>query len=155
MANPNAMLTAAAAWQSLNAIGMPEARLPIAQAIITVCESPKSNSVVTAIERAWADAEKGEYENVPLHLRDTHYKGADKLGSGEGYLYPHDFPGHYIHQKYTPVEAEGLPYYEPSDQGYENDIRRLRLTREENARLSDEIFRVNSKGARNDQNEDQ
>jgi len=155
MANPNAMLTAAAAWQSLNAIGMPEARLPIAQAIITVCESPKSNSVVMAIERAWADAEKGEYENVPLHLRDTHYKGADKLGSGEGYRYPHDFPGHYIHQKYTPVEAGGLPYYEPSDQGYENDIRALRLVREENARLSDEILRAKSKGAKNDQNKDQ
>ncbi len=155
MANPNAMLTAAAAWQSLNAIGMPEARLPIAQAIITVCESPKSNSVVMAIERAWADAEKGEYENVPLHLRDTHYKGADKLGSGEGYQYPHDFPGHYIHQKYTPVEARGLPYYEPSDQGYENDIRALRVIREENARVSDEILRTNSKGVKNDQNEDQ
>ncbi len=155
MANPNAMLTAAAAWQSLNAIGMPEARLPIAQAIITVCESPKSNSVVTAIERAWADAEKGEYENVPLHLRDTHYKGADKLGSGEGYRYPHDFPGHYIHQKYTPVEAKGFPYYEPSDQGYENDIRSLRAIREENACLSDEILRSSNKGVKNDQNEDQ
>ncbi|MBQ3080019.1 MAG: replication-associated recombination protein A [Clostridia bacterium] len=129
MANPNAMLTAAAAWQSLQAIGMPEARLPIAQAIITVCESPKSNSVVMAIDRAWADAEKGDYDNVPAHLRDTHYKGADALGSGEGYLYPHDFPGHYVSQSYAPVEAQGLPYYEPSDQGYENEIQSIRRER--------------------------
>lgn len=152
MANPNAMLTAAAAWQSLNAIGMPEARLPIAQAIITVCESPKSNAVVMAIDRAWADAEKGEYENVPLHLRDTHYKGADKLGSGEGYLYPHDFSGHYVHQRYAPIEAMGLPYYEPSDQGYESQIRALRNEREEYARMNDQIINhANNKGAENDQ----
>ena len=151
MANPNAMLTAAAAWQSLNAIGMPEAKLPIAQAIITVCESPKSNSVVMAIERAWADAEKGEYQNVPLHLRDTHYKGADKLGSGEGYLYPHDFPGHYIHQSYAPLEAEGLPYYEPSSEGYEKEIRLLRTKREEDARINDEMISRTIKGAKNDQ----
>ncbi len=129
MANPNAMLTAAAAWQSLNSIGMPEARLPIAQAIITVCESPKSNAVAQAIERAWADAEKGNFENVPVHLRDTHYKGADRLGSGEGYLYPHDFPGHYVYQMYAPLEARNMPYYEPSDQGFENEVRRLREER--------------------------
>ncbi len=155
MANPNAMLTAAAAWQSLNAIGMPEAKLPIAQAIITVCESPKSNSVVMAIERAWADAEKGEYQNVPVHLRDTHYKGADKLGSGEGYLYPHDFSGHYIHQRYAPLEAEGLPYYEPSNEGYENEIRRLRAKREEDACINDEIISRTIKGVKNDQIQDQ
>ena len=155
MANPNAMLTAAAAWQSLNAIGMPEAKLPIAQAIITVCESPKSNSVVMAIDRAWADAEKGEYENVPLHLRDTHYKGADKLGSGEGFLYPHDFSGHYIHQRYAPIEAEGLPYYEPSNEGYEKEIRLLRTKREEDARINDEIINRTIKGAENDQIQDQ
>jgi len=133
LANPNAMLTAAAAWQSLNAIGMPEARLPIVQAIITVCESPKSNAVANAIDRAWADAEKGMFESVPVHLRDTHYKGADRLGSGEGYLYPHDFPGHYVKQDYAPVEACGMPYYTPSDQGFENEIRRLRGEREEAA----------------------
>ena len=130
LANPNAMLTAAAAWTALEAIGMPEAKLPISQAIITVCESPKSNSVVMAIDKAFADAEKGGYENVPVHLRDTHYKGAERLGSGEGYLYPHDFPGHYVKQQYAPLEAENLPYYAPSDQGAETEIRARKLKRE-------------------------
>ena len=130
MANPNAMLAAAAAWQALNAVGMPEARLPIAQAIIAVCESPKSNSVAVAVERAFADAEKGGFESVPAHLRDTHYKGAGQLGSGEGYLYPHDFPGHYVKQTYAPVDAAGMPYYQPSDQGGEVEIARRREARE-------------------------
>ena len=130
MANPNAMLAAAAAWQALNAVGMPEARLPIAQAIIAVCESPKSNSVAVAVERAFADAEKGGFESVPAHLRDTHYKGAGQLGSGEGYLYPHDFPGHYVKQTYAPADAAGMPYYQPSDQGGEVEIARRREARE-------------------------
>lgn len=127
MANPNAMLTAAAAWTALESIGMPEARLPVAQAIITVCESPKSNSVVVAVDKAMEDAEKGNYESVPVHLRDTHYKGASRVGSGEGYLYPHDFPHHYVKQQYAPVEAKGMPYYAPSEMGYENEIRRIRV----------------------------
>ena len=129
MANPNAMLAAAAAWQALNAVGMPEARLPIAQAIIAVCESPKSNSVVMAIDRAMADAERGGYQSVPVHLRDTHYKGADQLGMGDGYLYAHDFPGHFVQQQYLPTEASGLPYYTPSEEGYELKIRKLRAQR--------------------------
>ena len=141
MANPNAMLTAAAAWQSLNAIGMPEARLPIAQAIITVCESPKSDSVSAAIDRAFADAAKGGYGDVPVHLRDTHYKGSEKIGSGAGYLYPHAFPGHYVHQEYLPPDAKGLPYYIPSDQGYENDISRLRLLRESSGLANDALIK--------------
>lgn len=145
MANPNAMLTAAAAWQSLNAIGMPEARLPIAQAIVTVCESPKSNSVSAAVDRAFEDAAKGGYSDVPVHLRDTHYKGAEKIGSGEGYLYPHAFWGHYVHQEYLPPDAKGLPYYEPSDQGFENEISRLRRVRESYGAANDEQI----KGAAN------
>ena len=80
--------------QALEMVGMPEARLSLAQAIIAVCESPKSNSVVMAIDRAMADAEKGGFQPVPQHLRDTHYVGSDKIGSGLGYKYPHDYPGH-------------------------------------------------------------
>ena len=131
MANPMAMLQAVAAAQALETIGMPEAKLPIAQAIIAVCESPKSNSVVMAIDRAMADAEKGGFQSVPVHLRDTHYKGADKLGSGEGYKYPHDYSGHWIPQQYAPLEAGGMPYYEPSEQGFEAEIRKLRAGRKE------------------------
>ena len=131
MANPQAMLLAAAAAQALEFIGMPEAKLPIAQAIIAICESPKSNSVCMAIERAMADAERGGFQAVPVHLRDTHYKGADKIGSGEGYRYPHDFPGHYIPQQYAPLEAQGMPYYVPGELGYENEVRRERARRDE------------------------
>ena len=129
MANPMAMQQAVAAYQALEAVGMPEARLAIAQAIIAVCESPKSNAVLMAVERAIADAEKGGFQPVPQHLRDTHYRGAEKLGSGEGYKYVHDYPGHFIPQEYRPVEADGFPYYVPSRQGYENDVRALRKAR--------------------------
>ena len=128
MANPQAMLLAAAAMRALEAVGMPEARLPIAQAIIAVCESPKSNSVTAAVEAAFANAATGE-DAVPVHLRDTHYKGAEKLGFGIGYKYPHDFPGHYVEQAYAPVGVQGLPYYRPSDQGFENEISALRRER--------------------------
>lgn len=129
MANPMAMLQAVAAAQALETIGMPEAKLPISQAIIAVCESPKSNSVVMAIDAAMADAAKGGFESVPVHLRDTHYKGAEQLGSGEGYKYPHDYPGHYLPQQYAPLEAQGMPYYVPSEQGFEQEIRKIRATR--------------------------
>ncbi len=129
MANPMAMLQAVAAMQALESIGMPEAKLPISQAIIAVCESPKSNSVVMAIDRAMEDAERGGYQSVPVHLRDTHYKGADQLGMGDGYLYAHDFPGHFVQQQYLPTEASGLPYYTPSEEGYELKIRKLRAQR--------------------------
>ena len=129
LANPTAMLQAVAAAQALELIGMPEARLSIAQAIIAVCESPKSNSVVMAIDRATADAEKGGFQPVPVHLRDTHYAGAEKIGSGMGYKYPHDFPGHYVKQQYAPLEARGMPYYTPSDQGQEEKLRQRRRER--------------------------
>ncbi len=124
LANPIAMLEAAAAMQAVETVGLPEARLPLAQAIIAVCESPKSNSVVMAIDQAMADAEKGGFGPVPPHLRDTHYKGSDRLGSGAGYLYPHDFPGHYVKQEYMPPEVKGKRYYLPSDQGHEEKIQK-------------------------------
>lgn len=129
LANPMAMLQAVAAMQALENIGMPEAKLSIAQAIIAVCESPKSNSVVMAIDRAMEDAERGGYQSVPIHLRDTHYKGAAQLGFGEDYKYAHDYPGHYVKQQYAPLEAQSMPYYTPSEQGFEKEIRALRESR--------------------------
>ena len=81
------------------------------------------------LEAAMADAERGDYQAVPVHLRDTHYSGASRLGHGQGYLYPHDFPGHYVEQQYAPPEAGGMPYYVPSEQGFERDVRRLRAER--------------------------
>ena len=82
LANPTAMLQAVAASQALEAVGLPEARLSMAQAIIAICESPKSNSVVMALDQSVADAEKGGFGPVPIHLRDTHYAGHERLGSG-------------------------------------------------------------------------
>lgn len=129
LANPIAMLQAAAAMQAVQTVGMPEARLPLAQAIIAICESPKSNSVVMAIDAAMADAQKGGFGPVPIHLRDTHYQGAGRLGSGEGYKYPHDYPGHYVKQEYMPPEVKGKVYYIPSDQGHEEKIKRAKAMR--------------------------
>lgn len=129
LANPMAMLQAVAAGQALEHIGMPEASLSISQAIIAVCESPKSNSAAVAVERAMEDARKGGFQSVPPHLRDTHYKGAEKLGSGAGYKYPHDYPGHWVEQDYAPLEASSMPYYVPSQQGFEQNIRKIRAQR--------------------------
>jgi len=134
LANPTALLQATAAAQVVEMVGMPEARISLAQAIIAVCESPKSNSVIMAIDKAMADAEKGGFQPVPVHLRDTHYAGADKLGSGMGYKYPHDYPGHYVRQQYAPGEARGMPYYEPSDQGQEEKLRLRRWERNQGKR---------------------
>jgi len=132
MANPMAMLLAAAAATALDTIGMPEAKLPISQAIIALCESPKSNSVVMAIDEAMADAKDRPMGEVPLHLRDTHYAGHQRLDNGKGYQYPHDYPGHYIQQQYMPEDVRGRRYYEPSDQGAEDVIRRRKAAREKN-----------------------
>lgn len=129
LANPTAMLQAVAAAQALETVGLPEARLSMAQAIIAVCESPKSNSVVVALDRCVADAEKGGFGPVPVHLRDTHYAGHERLGSGAQYKYPHDYPGHWIPQEYMPPEVRGHKYYVPSDQGQELKLRERRKGR--------------------------
>ena len=129
MANPNALMQAVAAAQALEFNGMPEARLNIAQAIIFICESPKSNSVLMAIEGAMADAEASYQQPVPAHLRDTHYKGASSLGNGKGYVYPHDLPAHYLKQQYLPDNLKGHVYYRPSEMGAEAKIKKAKETR--------------------------
>lgn len=123
LANPQAMTQAVAAAQALELIGMPEARLSITQAIIFICESPKSNSVVMAMDAAFADAERIPDQPVPMHLRDTAYKGADKLGNGKSYKYPHDYPGHVVQQEYMPPSVNGRRYYIPGELGNEGKIR--------------------------------
>ena len=132
LANPQAMVQAVAAADALQHVGLPEARLSIAQAIIFLCESPKSNAVVTAIVDALADAEQSYDEPVPIYLRDTSFAGAKKLGHGEGYKYPHDYPGHWVAQDYMPVSLKGRQYYKPSDQGQEA---RIKENHEKRARL--------------------
>ena len=129
-ANPMMMLQCQAAAADLEFVGMPEARLPIAQAIIALCESPKSNAVCAAVDAAMADAEKGGYGPVPIHLRDTHYAGHDRIGSGDGYKYPHDFPGHWVRQEYMPPEVRGKKYYKPTEMGHEATILKNQQARE-------------------------
>lgn len=123
MANPQAMVQAVSAATALEHIGMPEARLPLTQAILYLCESPKSNSVVMAVDAAMADAKTTFDEPVPIHLRDTSYSGAKIIGAGTGYKYPHDYPGHYVAQDYLPPSLKNRRYYAPSDQGSEAAIR--------------------------------
>ena len=129
-ANPMVMLQCQAAAADLEFVGMPEARLPIAQAIIALCESPKSNAVCAAVDAAMADAEKGGYGPVPIHLRDTHYAGHDRIGSGDGYKFPHDFPGHWVRQEYMPPEVRGKKYYKPTEMGHEATILKNQQARE-------------------------
>lgn len=123
MANPQAMVQAVSAATALETIGMPEARLSISQAIIFICESPKSNSIVTAITGAMNDAKTIPDEPVPIHLRDTSFKGASELGHGAGYKYPHDYPGHVVKQEYMPPSVKGRKYYIPSEMGTEGKIK--------------------------------
>lgn len=130
MANPQALQQAVAAAQALEFNGMPEARLNIAQAIIFLCESPKSNSVYKAVNAAFEDAETTVDEPVPIHLRDTSYSGAETLGNGKGYKYPHDYPNHEVEQEYMPVSVKDRVYYEPGQLGIEERIYQKHLARE-------------------------
>ena len=139
LANPQAMVQAVTAAEALEKIGLPEARLSLTQAIIFLCESPKSNAVVMAVDKAMADAEKTYDEPVPIYLRDTSFAGAKTLGHGKGYKYPHDYPGHWVQQDYMPPSVAGRRYYEPSDQGteakiLENHIKRDAARRGETAK---------------------
>lgn len=136
LANPQAMVQAVTAAQALELIGMPEAGLSLSQAIIFLCESPKSNAVVLAKDAALADAATSYDEPVPVYLRDTSYRGAKKLGHGKGYKYPHNYPGHWVQQDYMPQSLKGKRYYEPSGMGaeakiLENHIRRDKARRGE------------------------
>jgi putative ATPase len=122
-ADPLALLVATAAAQAVQMIGLPEARINLAQAVTYIACAPKSNAAVTAIDRAQADVRAGRIAPVPNHLRDASYPGAKQLDHGQGYKYPHSFPGHHTAQEYLPDGTKSHRYYEPSDQGYEKKIR--------------------------------
>ena len=122
MADPTALHTAVAAAQAVAFIGMPEARLILAQAVVHVATAPKSNAAYRAINEAIADVRAGKAGAVPLHLRDTHYSGAKKLGHGKEYVYAHDVPHAIAAQQYLPDELAGRRYYEPHPRGLERDI---------------------------------
>ncbi|MBV9023850.1 MAG: replication-associated recombination protein A [Streptomycetaceae bacterium] len=119
MADPTALQTAVAAAQAVALIGFPEARIALSQATIALALAPKSNAAYLAIDAALADVRKGLAGPVPTHLRDSHYKGAGKLGHGQGYQYPHDLPGAIAAQQYAPEEVHGKRYYQPTRYGAE------------------------------------
>ncbi len=119
MADPSALPVAVAAAQAVEFVGLPEARINLAQAVIHLALAPKSNSVIAAIGAAADDVRSGRTGPVPAHLRDASYPGAQRLGHGKGYLYPHDYPEGIVRQAYAPEAAAGRRYYQPSRHGAE------------------------------------
>jgi putative ATPase len=116
LADPMALVLANAAFDVVERIGLPEARIPLAQAVIYVAQSPKNNAAIRAIDSALSDVEKkGQSFPVPNHLRDAHYKDAKKYGYGTDYKYPHNYPGHTVEQEYLPAELKGKKYVPEDD----------------------------------------
>ena len=122
-ADPQALQVAVAASQAVERIGMPEARIILAQAVTYVASAPKSNAAYMAVDQALESVRNHKIGAVPNHLRDAHYKGAAKLGYGIGYKYAHDYPDHYVKQQYLPDELLGTTFYEPTENGYEKNIK--------------------------------
>ncbi|MBQ4494661.1 MAG: replication-associated recombination protein A [Selenomonadaceae bacterium] len=118
-ADPQALILANAAAQAAQFVGLPEARIILAQAVTYIAAAPKSNAAYLAIDKALTDTQG----DVPKHLRDTHYKGAKAFGHGVGYKYPHDFPNHFVRQQYLPDKKISARYYEPTTQGAEAKIK--------------------------------
>jgi putative ATPase len=120
LADPMALVLANACLSASEFVGWPEARIPLAEATIYIATANKSNSAITAIDAALADVKSGRTIPVPEHLRDTHYKGAERLGHGKGYEYAHDHPGHFVAQDYLGVDKT---FYKPTEQGVEKKIK--------------------------------
>ncbi len=126
-ADPQALLVATAAMHAVQFVGMPEARIPLAQAVVYIAAAPKSNAAYAAVDQAIADVREKNVGRVPVHLRDASYKGATQWGHGRDYKYPHSFPGAWVPQQYLPDEIKDALYYRPNDRGFEAEIaRRLR-----------------------------
>ena len=125
LADPRALEVAVAASLAAERVGMPEARIILAEAAMYVATAPKSNAVVCAIDDAMQEVASSGDLAIPMALRDTHYKGAVKLGRGVGYKYPHEYENNYVDQQYMPDELVDRKFYHPSTNGYENDIRDL------------------------------
>jgi putative ATPase len=120
-ADPQALVVAAAALQAVEFVGLPECQIALAQAVTYLACAPKSNAAYAALLAARADVRAGRTLAVPKHLRDTHYRGAETMGHGEGYQYPHDYAGGWVGQAYLP---EARRYYEPTDRGFEGELRK-------------------------------
>ncbi len=122
-ADPHAIMVAVSAAQAVERVGMPEAQIILSQAATYVACAPKSNAACVAIDRAMETVRTVKTAPVPPHLRDSHYRGAEKLGRGTGYLYAHDFPDHYVKQQYLPDSLTDAKFYEPTENGYEKEIK--------------------------------
>lgn len=117
LANPAACERTVSAVEAAKQLGLPEGRIPLANVIIELCLSPKSNSAMSAIDQALNDVKTGNYGEIPLRLKDAHYKGAKKLGRGVEYEYPHDFPKDWVKQQYLPDKIKNAQYYHPKNNG--------------------------------------
>ena len=122
MADPMSLLVANAAANAVEFVGLPEARINLAQAVVHLATAPKSNASYVAINEAMADVQELPAGEVPMHLRDAHYRGASSLGHGDGYVYPHNQPGGWADQMYRPDEVSDRRYYRPSNRGYEGGM---------------------------------
>ncbi|WP_022899439.1 replication-associated recombination protein A [Humibacter albus] len=122
MADPSALGVAVAAADAVQYIGMPEGRIPLAQAVVHLATAPKSNAAYMALDAAIADVRAGKTGRVPKHLRDAHYPGAKRLGHGKGYVYPHDDDLGVVRQQYLPDALKDSVYYSPTEHGNERDI---------------------------------
>ena len=122
LADPTVLSTAVAAQQAVAMIGMPESGLILAEAALAVATAPKSNAVTMALNESLADVRAGKASAVPAHLRDAHYAGAEGLGHGKDYRYPHDFPHAVVGQQYLPDGLEDARYYRPTGNGFEKQL---------------------------------
>ncbi|MCA5923035.1 replication-associated recombination protein A [Curtobacterium oceanosedimentum] len=122
MADPQALPIAVAAAQAVQLIGMPEGRIPLAEAVVYLATAPKSNAAYNGINQAMADVKAGRMGTVPMHLRDAHYAGAKRLGHGKGYVYSHDAEHGVAEQQYLPDALEGTEYYTPTANGFEREV---------------------------------
>ena len=138
LANPELSARVLPAIQTVERLGLPEARIPLAQITIELCLSAKSNSAYKALDAAIADVRKGKTGEIPMHLRDAHYQGANELGHGVGYKYPHDYPNGWVNQTYLPKELENVQYYQPKNAGEEKKLllihQRLEQLRKDNGK---------------------
>ena len=122
-ADPQALVVAVAAAQAVERIGLPEAQIILSHAVTYVASAPKSNAACVAVSEAMGAVRSQKTMPVPVHLQDSHYKGSAKLGNGQGYLYAHDYPNHYVKQQYLPDGVEGTKFYRPTENGYEGKIK--------------------------------
>ena len=122
IADPQALTIAVAAADAVQRIGMPEGRIPLAEAVVYLATAAKSNAAYTGINEAMADVKAGRFGRVPKHLRDAHYAGAKRLGHGRGYRYPHDDDRGVVKQQYLPDELHGRVYYRPKALGNEREV---------------------------------